>query len=128
MAAARLNRLTDLLGQSLAGFVISLVFVALIDGIAVLLSGSRFGQTSGWLALVFPVIIFVQQFSAAQGERGRILVAVGGVVLALGTGLTAAAVFAFLPPMASGAIGALVTILVYITVWHVGLTLASRST
>ena len=124
--AARLNRLTDLLGQCLAGFVISLVGALIVDAVGVLLGPAEFGQMSGWLAVVLPVLIFVQQFSAARGEPGRIPVTVLAVLAAAAVGLVAAGLFASLPAMVSGAIGALVATLVYATVWHVGLALAAR--
>lgn len=127
MKGKRLNRLTDLLGQSLAGLVISVAGVLVIDGLAALLGFGEFGEISGWLALVFPVLIFVQQFSAAKGEPGRIPVTIVAALAALAVGLGAAGTFAHLPPIGSGAIGALVATLVYVTVWHLGLALAARS-
>lgn len=123
----RLNRLTDLLGQSLAGLVISLAGALIVDGLGALLTGGKFGEMSGWLALVLPVLIFVQQFSLAKGESGRLIVTILAAVAATGIGLMAAGLFAYLPPIASGAIGALVALLVYVTVWHVGLALAAKS-
>ncbi len=128
MAAAgakRLNRLTDLLGQALAAYVISLAGVLLIDGVGLLLGG-RFGVTSGWLALVLPVLLFVQQFSAARGERGRLPVTVIAVLAGAAIGLSAAGLSSSLPAIASGAIGALAAMLVYVTVWHVGLALLAH--
>ncbi|WP_117209637.1 hypothetical protein [Allorhizocola rhizosphaerae] len=124
--AKRLHRLTDLLGHSLAGFMISLVGVLVIDGLGILITGGKFGQMSGWLALVLPVLTFVQQFSAAKGERGRLPVTIVAALAAGAVGLSAAGVFAFLPPVASGAIGALVAMLVYATIWHVSLALLAR--
>jgi len=125
--AKRLTRLTDLIGQCLAGLVISLAGILVIDGLYALLGFGEFGKISGWLALVFPILIFVQQFSAARGERGRVPVAIVGVLVAAGLGLSAAGIFSGLPPIGSGAIGALVATLTYATVWHAGLALAARS-
>jgi hypothetical protein len=125
--AKRLTRLTDLIGQCLAGLVISLAGILLIDGLYALLDFGDFGKINGWLAMIFPILIFAQQFAAARGERGRFLVAVAGVLAAAGLGLLAAGIFGGLPPIASGAIGALVATLVYATIWHVGLTLADQS-
>jgi hypothetical protein len=122
--AKRLTRLTDLIGQCLAGLVISFAGILIIDGLYALLGFGEFGRISGWLALVFPILIFVQQFSAAKGERGRIIVAVVAVLVAAALGLFVAGVFGGLPPIASGAIGALVAMLAYAAVWHVGLILA----
>ena len=123
----RLTRLTDLIGQCLAGLVISLAGILIIDGVYALLGFGRFGTISGWLAMVFPILIFVQQFSAAQGEKGRVPVAILGILVATGLGLSAAGVFSGLPPIGSGAIGALVATLAYAAVWHVGLSVIARS-
>jgi hypothetical protein len=120
--AKRVTRLTDLIGQCLAGLLISFVGILVIDGVYALLGFGRFGGISGWLGLIFPIIIFVQQFSLAKGERGRVPVAIIGVLVAAALGLFAAGVFGGLPPIASGAIGALVATLAYATVWQVGLT------
>jgi len=126
-AAKRLTRLTDLIGQCLAGLVISLAGVVIIDGLYALLGYGEFGEINGWLVMIFPIIIFVQQFSLAKDERGRLPVAIIGALAAAGLGLGAAGVFERLPAIASGAIGALVATLVYATVWHVGLAVAARS-
>lgn len=126
-AAKRLTRLTDLLGQCLAGLVISLAGVLIIDGIYALLGYGEFGQISGWLAMIFPILIFVQQFSLAKGARGRLIVTLVGIIATAGLGLSAAGVFSNLPPIGSGAIGALVATLVYAAVWHVGLAVAEKS-
>jgi len=125
VAAQRIHRLTDLLAQCLAGFVISIAGVALMDGFFSLIGLGTFGDLNGWLALVFPIIVFAGQFSAAKGERGRLLVTVIGAVSALVLGSVAAGAFSRLPPMGSGAVGALVATLVFAAIWHVGLAIAA---
>lgn len=127
MAVKRLNRLTDLLGQSLAGLLISIAGVLIVDGLYALLGLGEFGEISGWLALVFPVLIFVQQFSAAKGEKGRVVVTILAALAAAALGMAAAGTFAHLPPIGTGAIGALMATLVYVTVWHLGLAVAART-
>lgn len=123
--AKRLTRLTDLLGQCLAGLVISFAGIVIIDGLYALLGFGEFGQISGWLAMIFPILIFVQQFSAAKGERGRIIVVITAALAAVALGLFVAGLFSGLPPIASGAIGAAVATLVYAAVWHIGLAYTS---
>lgn len=122
----RLTRLTDLLAQVLAGFFISVAGVLIIDGLFALLNLGRFGQLSGWLALIFPFMVFMGQFTVAKGERGRGLVAAIGAFFAIGLGSIAASSFDRLPPIGAGAVGALVATLVYAAIWHVGLALAHR--
>jgi hypothetical protein len=127
MEVKRLNRLTDLLAQSLAGFLISVAGILVIDGIFALLNLGEFGDINGWLALIFPIMLFVGQFSAAKGEPGRILVAAVSAFFALGLGAIAAGLVVDLPAIASGSVAALVTTVVYATFWHVGLALAART-
>ncbi len=128
MATQRITRLTDLLAQVLAGFVISFAGVLLMDGFFALLGLGTFGDLNSWLAMIFPIIVFAGQFAAAKGERGRLLVTVIGVVVALALGSVGAGLASALPPIASGAIGALIATVVYATIWHVGLAFAARST
>lgn len=125
-ASKRLVRLADLLGQALAGLVISIVGVLVVDGIFALLGVGEFGDLSGWLALVFPILIFVQQFSLAKGDKGRWVVAIVGALAAAALGLTAAGAFAGLPAIAAGAIGALVATVIYCLMWHMGLAIATN--
>ena len=127
MATERINRLTDLLAQVLAGFVISVAGVLLMDGFFAVLGLGTFGDLNGWLALIYPIIVFAGQFAAAKGERGRLLVTIIGILVGLGLGSIAAGAFSRLPPIGSGAVGALVAILVFATIWHVGLALAAKS-
>jgi hypothetical protein len=128
VAAERINRLTDLLAQCLAGFVISVAGVLLMDGFFAMIGLGTFGDLNGWLALIFPVIVFAGQFSAAKGERGRLLVTVIGAVVGLALGGVAAGLFSSLPPIGSGAVGALVATLVFATIWHLGLAVAAQNT
>lgn len=127
MAAQRINRLTDLLAQVLAGFLLTMAGVLLMDGLFALVGLGSFGDLNGWLALIFPIIIFAGQFSAFKGERGRLLVTVIGAAIALAVGSIGAGLASALPPIGSGAVGALVATVVYATIWHVGLAMAARS-
>jgi hypothetical protein len=126
-AVQRLTRLTDLLAQCLAGFFISVAGILIIDGLFALLGLGEFGDLNGWLALVFPFLIFMGQFTVAKGERGRLLVAAAGAFFGIGLGSIAASNFTRLPPLGSGAIGALVATLVYAAIWHIGLAVAKRA-
>ena len=126
MAAQRIRRLTDLLAQVIAGFLITIAGVLLMDGLFSLIGLGTFGNLNGWLAMIFPVIVFAGQFSAAKGERGRLLVALIGAVAALGLGAIGAGLASALPPIGSGAVGALVASVVYATIWHLGLAIAAR--
>lgn len=122
----RIATLTDLLAYALAGCVISIAGMVAVDGLFALLGLGEFGDLNGWLGLIFPAIIFVEQFRAARGSRGRLAVALVAAVVALGLGFAAAG-FVPLPALFSGAIAALVATVVYATIWHVGLTIARPS-
>lgn len=126
MAVQRLNRLTDLLAQVLAGFFISIAGVLIIDGLFALLGLGKFGDLNGWLALIFPFMVFLGQFGVAKGERGRALIAAIGAFFAIGMGTIATTYVKHLPPIGSGAVGALVATLVYAAIWHVGLAVAKK--
>ena len=110
-ASGRIVALTDLVGYVLAGYVISLLGLVAFDGLFALLDMGEFGDVSGWLAVIFPAIIFVEQFKAAADLRGRLAVAPAGGF----------------PPLVSGGLGALVTSVAYAVLWHVGLTVTERS-
>jgi hypothetical protein len=127
VAAERINRLTDLLAQVLAGFFISVAGVLVMDGFFALIGLGTFGDLNGWLALIYPIIVFAGQFAAAKGEPGRLLVTIIGVLIGLGLGSIAAGAASRLPPIGSGAVGALVATVVFATIWHVGLAITTRS-
>ncbi len=127
MTVQRLNRLTDLLAQALAGFFLSVAGMLIIDGLFALLGLGQFGKLSGWLALIFPFLIFMGQFTVSKGERGRGLVAAAGAFFGIGLGSIAASSFDRLPPIGAGAVGALVATLVYAAIWHIGLALAKKA-
>jgi hypothetical protein len=127
VAAERINRLTDLLAQCLAGFLISVAGVLIMDGFFALIGLGPFGDLNGWLALIYPIIVFAGQFAAAKGERGRLAVTVIGALVGLGLGSIAAGAVSRLPPIGSGAVGALVATLVFAAIWHVGLAITAKS-
>ncbi|WP_203913155.1 hypothetical protein [Rhizocola hellebori] len=98
MAVTRINRLTDLLAQVLAGFLISVAGVLVMDGFFALLGLGPFGDLNGWLSLIFPIIIFSGQFAAAKGEPGRLPVTIIGTLVGMGLGFIAAGAASRLPP------------------------------
>jgi hypothetical protein len=126
MEVKRASRLVDLLAQSFAAFLISVAGVLIIDGLFALLQLGKFGDLNGFLALIFPIIFFTGQYTAAKGERGRPLAAAIGAFFGLGLGSISAGMFPSLPPIGSGALGAFVATIVYATIWHVGLALARK--
>jgi hypothetical protein len=123
----RLVGLGYLLGFALAGFVLGLGALLLLDGVLAVLDVSRFGRANGWLAVVLPVWLLVEEFRAWRGQPGRRVVALVGVALGLALGTFANAMAGDLAPIVRGAIGAAVAIVAYSLVWYYGIRWMARS-
>jgi hypothetical protein len=95
--------------------------LALIQAVLALLGLSEFTEASGWLAAVLPALLYFDDLRAWRPHGVRYLVGVVALVVAIGVGLLAAGLFRGLPPLVSGAVGALVAALVYAPVWFVGM-------
>lgn len=116
----RVVSLAELLGVMLLGGVVGLAALALIDGTVALLGLGDFGDASGWLAAILPGWLLIDDVRAWRGVRSRGLVAVVAAVVGLGLGsLAAAPASQVLPPLGSGAVGALVAALCAGTIWYV---------
>ncbi|AEV81319.1 hypothetical protein ACWT_0307 [Actinoplanes sp. SE50] len=112
----------DLLGAAFAGLVVGIAVVLVLEGILVLTGVSRFGQTNGWLILILPVWLFVEQFRAAGFGADRVLAAVLGIGFGAAAGMTIAGVVApYAPPLVSGGAGAVTAAVVHCFVWFYGL-------
>jgi hypothetical protein len=115
-----------LLGFALAGFVLGVAALLLVDMVLAAVDVSRFGRANGWLAVILPVWLLVDEFRAWRGQAGRVPVAAVGVALGLALGVLAAGVAAGLPPLGSGAVGAAVAVLAYSLVWYYGIRWFAR--
>jgi hypothetical protein len=122
-AAGRVGSLAELVVAAGLGTVVGLVALAAIEGILALIGLTDFGSASGWLALILPALLYFDDLRAWRPYGLRFLVALVGLVVALGVGLLAAGLARPLPAMLSGAVGALVAALVYAPVWFVGVRL-----
>jgi hypothetical protein len=121
-AEGRVVRLADLLAWVVAGLVLGLVVLLVIDGVPALFGLGRFGQVSGWLAGILPVWLFVEEFRAWRGVPGRTGMALGAGLLAGTLGFAVAAGTAHaLPPLGSGAVGAAISALLYGVLWYMGI-------
>jgi hypothetical protein len=117
----KVETLGQLLGTSLAYFVMGAVVLVVIDLVFVLPTGRGFGQTSGWIAALPTVWVYTEQFRRYAGAArwGLMLV---GVLLGLGAGIAAALIApATWPPMLTGGLGGLVAALVYAPLWFAGI-------
>lgn len=123
-AHRRIVALPDLSGMLLAGAVCGVLALAAFDGLFALVGWGRFGETNGWLAVILPLMVAVEEFRAWPGW-GRVLAAAGALAAAAGAGLLAAGLVDW-PPLFGGAVGALVTTALYGPLWFHGVRAATR--
>jgi hypothetical protein len=124
----RIEVLPDLLGVVLAGLVIGVLALVLLDWAFALVGVGDFGRANGWLALILPAWLFVEEFRAWGSGPARVLAALVGAALGVALGLLAAGLAGDLPPLASGAIAAAVAALTYAVVWHSAVRWLARRT
>jgi len=125
-ADGRFGTLAGLLAMSLAGLVAGAVVLALFDGVFALLGLGDFGRVNGWLAVIVPVMLLVEDFRAWRGERARLVAAPVALAVGVAAGLVAAGLAGAAPPLLSGAVGALVCTLGYAPVWFHGVRAGGR--
>ncbi len=117
----RVVSVAELVLAGVAGTIVGLVALVLIDGVFALIGIGTFGRTSGWLAAVLPGFLFFDDLRAWRAYRIRILVALVAAVVAVLLGLVAAAIVSGLPPILSGAVGAAVAAAAYSPLWFFGI-------
>ena len=61
--------LADLLGVSLAGLVIGVLALVLFDWAFASIGAGEFGRTNGWLAVILPAWLFLDDFRAWESAR-----------------------------------------------------------
>ena len=128
-ADGRLASIGDLLGVALAGLVSGIVLLLAFEAVMSLVRLSTFGNASGWLALILPVWLFVEEFRAAGYGAYRVVVALLGAGFGVAVGMTLAGfASATFPPLASGAAGAAGFTIVYSLIWFYGLRWLSHRT
>jgi len=126
-ANRRIVDVRDLVAMTLAGVVAGIVVLLAFDGLFALLGMGTFGSINGWLAVILPTMVFVEEFRAWRGERVRLLVAVIGAAVAIASGLLVSGLTAGLPGVVSGSLGAAVFTVTYALIWFYGIrTLADR--
>jgi hypothetical protein len=132
----RIARLPDLLGTALAGVVIGVVVLVVIDLLVAAIGSGTFGGANGWLALVLPAWLFVEDFRswrdgparwAAAGVAAAVALALGLLVAGLAASL-AAGLGGDLPALAGGTIGAVTFAVAYSVIWFFGVRWLDRRT
>ncbi|HEX7745383.1 MAG TPA: hypothetical protein VF462_09010 [Micromonosporaceae bacterium] len=116
----RIGALPDLLGRTLAGLTVGILALVLLDWAFELIGLGDFGRANGWLALVLPAWLFVEEFRSSVPGPARVLAALVSAAVSLALGLLAAGLAKELPPLASGAIASAVTALSYAVIWFYG--------
>jgi hypothetical protein len=118
----RPSTIGDLLGVALAGLVSGIVVLLVFEGVMSLLRLSEFGDASGWLAIILPVWLFIEEFRAAGYGAARVVVAILGAGFGVAVGMILAGLASgSFPALVSGAVGAAGCTVVYCLVWFYGL-------
>lgn len=130
-AHGRVSTIVDLLGVALAGIVLGVAILALFDGVLAALGRGDFGQANGWLGVILPAWLFVEEFRAWRTGTPRsatfaTVVALVSAGVGVTLGLLAAGATSDLPPLASGALGATAATLGYALLWFYGVRWTSR--
>ena len=116
----RVVSVAELTVASAGGAVVALLGLMAVSGILALLGLGKFSDASGWLALILPALIFFDDLRGWRGYGVRFAVAFLAAVVAIGLGLLVAGVISGLP-LLTGAIGALVAVVIYCPAWFFGI-------
>lgn len=101
--------------------VVGLVAVATVDAISTWVGFGELLRTSGWLGGVMAFWLYLEEFRAWKGARGRWLVTAVAAVMAIAVGAVVGGVLSVLPPLVSGAIGVAVSAFTYAPLWYFGI-------
>ncbi|MEU4712264.1 hypothetical protein AB0F73_01135 [Micromonospora purpureochromogenes] len=127
-AEGRVLTLGDLLGVSLAGWVIGMLALVLFDWAFASIGAGEFGRTNGWLAVILPAWLYWDDFRAWEFGAARVVAALVAAVVAVVGGLLVAGVAGGLAPLLTGGLAALAFTLVYAVVWFHGVHWLARRT
>jgi hypothetical protein len=127
-SSGRLIRPMDLVGLTLAGLAVGIAALVLFDGGFALVGLGDFGRANGWLALILPAWLFLEEFRAWRDGPARVVAAVVAAAVAVALGLLAAGLAGDLPPLVTGGLGATVAALGYALIWFYGVRWLSHRT
>ncbi|MEV4199848.1 hypothetical protein [Micromonospora globbae] len=124
----RIRFLGDLVGVSLAGWLIGVLALLVFDWGFATVGAGEFGRANGWLAVILPVWLFWEDFRAWEFGAARVIAAVVGVAVAVVVGLVVAGFAAGLPGLLTGALAAAAFTVAYAVVWFPGVRWLARRT
>lgn len=127
-ADGRIDVLSHLLGVALAGLVVGLLTLVLFDWAFNLMGSVSFGRANGWLALILPAWLYLDDFRAWEFGVARVVAALFAGVLGVVGGLLAAGLFVGSPPLVSGAAAATVCTVFYGLLWFPSVRWLARRT
>lgn len=121
-ATGRLATFGDLLGSAFAGLAAGSAVLLIFEAVMALTGLGEFGESNGWLILILPVWLFVEEFRAEGFGAHRIMVSglAAGFGVAMGMSV-AGVVSGVAPALVSGGSGALTGTVVYCLIWFYGL-------
>lgn len=121
-ATGRLATIGDLLGSAFAGLAAGAGVLLVFETIMALTGLAEFGESNGWLIVILPVWLFVEEFRAEGFGAHRIIVSGLAAGFGVATGMSVAGlVSGIAPALVSGGAGALTGTVVYCLLWFYGL-------
>jgi hypothetical protein len=118
----------DLLGVGLAGLVIGLLALLVLDWGFATVGAGDFGRANGWLAVILPAWLYWEDFRAWGFGFARVVAALAAGVLGVVGGLLVAGLATGMPPLVTGVLAAAAFTLLYGTVWFHGVRWLARRT
>jgi hypothetical protein len=124
----RVVSLPQLVAVVVAFTAINAVGLVGIDALVAAIGSASFGDSSGWLIMILPALLYFDDLRGWKAYRIRFLAAPVAALVAVAVGLLAAGLVDGLPPLVSGGVGAFVAVLAYAPVWFVGIRLLTGDT
>jgi hypothetical protein len=122
-ANGRVVSLSQLVAVVTAFAAVNVVGLVAIDALVAAIGAASFGDSSGWLIMILPALLYFDDFRGWKAYPIRFLVAIVAALVGVALGLLAAGLMDGVAPLVSGGVGAFVAVLAYAPVWFVGIRL-----